>query len=93
LLVGRIAVPEVTTTTVPAAAADAAAVKARAARVEALLALPWLTCDEAAAVVAASVSSIRRACKSGRLRHVRLNSAKLIRLRPADLIEWASPSA
>lgn len=62
----------------------------RADQITALLRLPWIDAEQAAIVVGCSPSSIRRACRSKRLQHVRLNGSKLIRLTPDALREWAN---
>jgi hypothetical protein len=67
---------------------DLAALKERSALIKTLLDLPFVDPDQASVVGQVSPSSVRRACASGALRHVRVNGGKLIRIRPPDLMAW-----
>lgn len=70
----------------PASGADA--VRQRADLIHELMRLPWLDATQAAIVAGCNPVTIRRGCLSGRLKHVRLNSGKLFRIRPSALATW-----
>ena len=77
------------------ASTPAAIILDRAATVAALLKLEFLDTTEAAQVVKAHASTIRRACnvrKGGTLPHVRMRNGRVIRIRPADLLRWMRTS-
>jgi excisionase family DNA binding protein len=54
---------------------------------------PWLTLDEAAAVAKLKSSSVRRACRDGRLRHARVSGRRVIRIRKSWVEAWLEACA
>lgn len=67
---------------------SAGELRAHAKLVEAILALPWITVEQAAVVVGCHPSTIRRAAREGTLRAVRVNGGRRWRTQPADVDDW-----
>ena len=65
-----------------------ARIRAAAKTVNALLTMPCLDAEQSAFIGQTSVSTVRRACNEGSLRHIRVNNGKLIRIAPDDLRAW-----
>ena len=63
-------------------------VRERAERVAALMMLPWINAEEAAEVAQVHPSTVRRACRDGRLKAVRLDGGRRFRLSPRSLRKW-----
>ena len=49
---------------------------------------PWLNLDQAAAVADLRPSTVRRACREGKLRHARVSGRRVIRVRRSWLDQW-----
>jgi excisionase family DNA binding protein len=54
---------------------------------------PWLDVDSAATYAAVSITTIRRAIKSGGLKAYRVQGGRLLRLRALDVDAWIEGAA